>query len=106
MGKQEKYKAKKEDNRDVFEKALDYAPAAGGAVAGALLGRGALKYGARLARKDAEAEGRVMTKAQRKALDKDINRVALYASALTAPMGAGLGQAIYDGPSESKKRRK
>ena len=30
--------SKKEDNRDVFEKALDYAPLAGG-VAGGLVGR-------------------------------------------------------------------
>ncbi len=31
--------AKKEDNRDVFDKALDYAPAVGGAVVGGVLGR-------------------------------------------------------------------
>jgi outer membrane lipoprotein SlyB len=31
--------AKKEDNRDVFEKALDYAPVVGGAVVGGVVGR-------------------------------------------------------------------
>lgn len=36
MGKREKYKAK-EDNRDIFDKALDYAPLVGAAV-GARLG--------------------------------------------------------------------
>lgn len=38
---------KQEDNRDVFEKALDYAPAAGAVIGGALLGRTLSRIGAR-----------------------------------------------------------
>lgn len=41
-------KQKKEDNRDVFDKALDYAPVVGGAVIGGAVGR---KLGRRSAEK-------------------------------------------------------
>lgn len=89
MGKQEKYKAK-EDNRDIFDKALDYAPLAGAIVGGAAFNR--------------------LSKPRLKRLTKDQNRVAWKDSrgeSLTntavGAFGGGVGGSLL---SDSRKERR
>jgi hypothetical protein len=59
MGKTQK----KEDNRDVFDKALDYAVPAAGAVAGGILGARLGGYSRKKFLKASKSEGRVVDKA-------------------------------------------
>lgn len=84
-------KRKTEDNRDVFEKALDYAPVAGGALLGGALGR----LSVRVPKKSARARVRPgqMTDRER-AWDRAATGVAAGGT-------AGLPIAV-----EAKKRRK
>lgn len=109
-------KQKKEDNRDVFEKALDYLPEAavvGSALAGRYVGRkGARKYIDEAMRSKTRPKGMtaeeadmLKTQAGRERYVRDSGQGA--AVAYSIPAGAlALGYRGAEMASDSKKRRK
>lgn len=117
--------SKKDDNRDVFEKALDYAPIAGAALGGALgsrIGRRKSMRAKKAAKEaddefmaeskiEAERPGMLIRASQRfsdaesKTLLADANyRAARAARGRNTAIGAGVGG--YAGYETSRKRRK
>lgn len=122
-------KKKQEDNRDIFEKALDYgAPMAGAVIGGALasrFNRGALKRAKRSAKqaddefqiaseKESRRPGmlirssREFDEAESKMLVRDANYAAEKAKrARNVVIGSGLGGAAgYKAADSERKRRK
>lgn len=95
-------KQKKEDNRDVFEKALDYAPVAGG-VAGAMFGRGIMKRAIKKRAKTVEK----MSPAERAAFKKSqVDTSDLDGSILLVGSGSGAGAAAGYLARDSYKQNK
>jgi hypothetical protein len=82
-------KKRKEDNRDIFDKALDNAPVIGGAILGGLGARSILRK---------MNGGKYATRAMK----REANQLAIISG---APTGALVGAMVSDGP-KNKKRRK
>lgn len=98
-------KKQKEDNRDIFEKALDNAPAIGG-VLGAVAGYAAPRVGARMARRALEKEGKRYTPAQAKALDRDLRKVGVWGAIPTGILGVGMGAGVREGERQRRDKRR
>ncbi|TXH44920.1 MAG: hypothetical protein E6Q97_32010 [Desulfurellales bacterium] len=99
---------KKEDNRDIFDKALDYAPAAIGAVVGGSLMRNSIKAGRKKAMADAKRE---MTPEELQKYLRDIKKFkrssdAISAGAIGLSAGAGASVGAIGQDSYKRHRRK
>lgn len=115
MGKQEKYRKPPEDNRDIFEKALDNAliiGAVGGTALGGAIGRAYGKRQGRLANKDYDYAHKEFLGLERSAKSrKDVLRAHMSdatknGAVIGAVAGAGAGYTAGILPASSKKRRK
>lgn len=90
-----------EDNRDIFDKALDALPAVG-VVAGGAIGR---KLGRRAAAKSwSQAFGKDMTVARKNAMRADVTGAGRAGIILGAPAGLVAGGATMEAAKKYRKK--